>query len=59
MTLPKEQHKTTQPEDNIDDDFSVDDSLIIEFLALTPTERLEWHDQMLTGILEMRNAFKE
>ena len=59
MTSPTEKNKTIPTEDQSDDDSRVDDTLIIEFLALSPLERLEWHDQMLTGILELRNAFKQ
>lgn len=37
----------------------VDRTLIIEMLRLTPEERLRLHDDLVTGLLELREAFEQ
>jgi len=40
-------------------DFGIDVTLLYERLKLTPTERIEKHEQMLEFIEELRRAGKE
>jgi len=55
--MNKSDKKTDPIKDAID--FGIDVTLLYERLKLTPTERIEKHEQMLEFIEELRRAGKE